>query len=278
MKNLLTFLFALTIVTGTFAQKKFEGKAVYMSKRSLDLSRFGDRINRMSEQQKAQMMNRMKSFLEKNYTLNFNKTESIFKENVALETPRSSRGFRMGGMSGQGTVYKNLREKSMIEDVEMFGKRFLVTEDMEQLQWEMSTETKKIGQYTCYKATLVKEDTNIDFGRMFRRNQPKDSTQTKQEEKNMLTVTAWYTPQIPVSAGPASYWGLPGLILELNEGETTMLCTEIVINPENAVAIAKPTKGKEVSREQYNKEVKKKTEELREQFMNRGRGRGRGRF
>lgn len=278
MKNLLTFLFALTLVTGTFAQKKFEGKAVYMSKRSLDLSRFGDRINRMSEQQKAQMMNRMKSFLEKNYTLSFNKTESIFKENVALETPGSSRGFRMGGMSGQGTVYKNLQEKSMIEDVEMFGKRFLVTEDMEQPQWKMSTETKKIGQYTCYKATLIKEDNSVDWSRMFRRNQQNDSTKTKEDKPNTIVVTAWYTPQIPVSAGPNSYWGLPGLILELNEGETTMLCTEIVINPEDAVAITKPTKGKKVSREQYNKEVKKKTEELREQFMNRGRGRGRGRF
>ena len=54
-----------------------------------------------------------------------------------------------------------------------------------------------------------------------------------------------------------------------------MLCTEIVINPEEAVEIKKPSKGEEVSRDEYNKIIKKKSEEMRERFRNR-RGRGRG--
>ena len=37
------------------------------------------------------------------------------------------------------------------------------------------------------------------------------------------TITAWYTPQIPVSHGPAEYGGLPGLILELI---TAMVCAQ----------------------------------------------------
>ena len=44
-------------------------------------------------------------------------------------------------------------------------------------------------------------------------------------------VTAWYTPQIPVSQGPGEFWGLPGLILEINDDKTTILCTKIVMNP-----------------------------------------------
>ena len=51
-----------------------------------------------------------------------------------------------------------------------------------------------------------------------------------------------------------------------------MLCTEIVINPEEEISIDKPTKGKEVGREEYNKIIKTKAEELREQFRGRGRG------
>lgn len=120
MKKLIALLITVVFVTGAFAQKKFEGKAIYMSKTSLDMSRFGDRMNRMSEQQKAQMMARMKNFLEKTYTLNFNQKESMFREEVALEAPGgNSRGFRWGGMSGQGTIYKNVQDKNMIEDVEM---------------------------------------------------------------------------------------------------------------------------------------------------------------
>jgi GLPGLI family protein len=273
MKLLFTFLLALATVT-TFAQKNFQGKATYMSKTTMDMSRFG----KMSEQEKKQRMQRMKSFLEKTYTLTFNKTASSFKEEVKLEAPGAS-GPSWGRSNGQGSIYKNTKDKKMIEDVEQFSKRFLVVEEMEQAQWEMGMETKKIGQYTCYKATLVKEDTNIDWGSIFSRStKKKDSTNTKDAEpsKKMMLITAWYTPQIPVSTGPDTYYGLPGLILEINAGRTTMLCTEVTISSKEVLEIDAPNKGKEVSREEYIKIVKVKTEELKERFQSRGnRGRGR---
>lgn len=272
MKLLFTFLLAIITVT-TFAQKDFQGKATYMSKTTMDMSRFGDQ---MSEQQKKQMMARFKNFLEKNYTLSFNKTASSFKEDVKLDAPGTT-ARRWGNNNGQGSIYKNLKDREMIEDVEQFSKRFLVVEQMDQPKWEMGMETKKIGQYTCYKATMVKVDNKVDWGKMFSRrgnSKKKDSTETvdKKEDVKMLAVTAWYTPQIPVSSGPGTYFGLPGLILEINEGRTTMLCTEIVMNPAETIEIKKPTKGKEVNREEYNKIVKKKSEEIREQFKSRGRG------
>ena len=88
-----------------------------------------------------------------------------------------------------------------------------------------------------------------------------------------ILVTAWYTPQIPVGNGPGEYAGLPGLILELNFYRTTILCSKIVLNPKESTAIKAPNKGKEVTREEYNKIVKEKTEEMRENFRGRG-GRG----
>ena len=272
MKSIFTFLLAIVTVT-TFAQKDFQGKATYMSKRTMDMSRFG---NEMSEQQKKQMMARFKNYLEKTFTLSFNKTESSFKENVKLDAPGTV-ARRWGNNNGQGSIYKNLKSKEMIEDVEQFSKRFLVMEAMDQPKWEMGTETKKIGQYTCYKATMVKVDNKIDWGSIFsrRRNtKKKDSTQTAAEKDavKMVAVTAWYTPQIPVSSGPGVYFGLPGLILEINEGRTTMLCTEIVLNPAEVVEIKRPSKGKEVDRVDYNKIVKEKTAELKEQFKSRRSG------
>jgi GLPGLI family protein len=278
MKQLFT-LFITFVTVATFAQKNFNGKATYMSKRTVDMERFGE----MSEQRKKQVMARMKNFLEKTYTLSFNKTESSFKENVVLEGPGAS-GPSWGRSNGQGSIYKSTKDKKMIEDVEQFSKRFLIVENMEMPQWEMGTETKKIGNYTCYKATLVKEDKSIDYGSIFGRrgrgNKKKDSTSTKDKapEKRMISVTAWYTPQIPVSAGPGTYFGLPGLILELNAGRTTMLCTEISINSDEALEIEEPKKGKEVTRDEYNKIIKVKTEELKERFQNRRRGGGGRRF
>ena len=269
MKKFISLILLLFSV-GTFSQKKFEGKATYMSKRTLDMSRFGQ----MSEQQKKQMKARFKNFLEKTYTLNFNQSESSFKENVKLDAPGTS-GPSWSRSNGQGSIYKNLKDKEMIEDVEQFSKRFRVMEEMELPQWEMSAETKQIGQYLCYKATMVRVDNSIDWGSIFsrraRNNQKKDSSKTTKDKEavKLQKITAWYTPQIPVSAGPERYWGLPGLILEINAGRTTMLCTEIVINPEEVVEIKKPSKGKEVSRDEYNVMMKQKSEELRERFQNR---------
>lgn len=274
IKKLFTLFFAFVSIA-TFAQKDFQGKATYMSKTTMDMSRFEGR----SEQEKKQIMARMKNFLEKTYTLSFNKTESSFKENVKLDAPGASRS-RWGSSNGQGSIYKNLKDKEMIEDVEMFSKRFLILEDMEQPKWELGTETKKIGQYTAYKATMVKVDKSVDFGSIFGRrgrgrgNQQKDSTKSKPEKPEIrtLAITAWYTPQIPVSSGPQSYYGLPGLILELNAGRTTMLCTEVVLNPTEVVEIQKPNKGKKVNREEYNDIIKVKTDELKARFQNNRRG------
>ena len=63
MKSLFTILLVF-VATFTFAQNNFQGKAVYMSKTSMDMSRF----DKMPEQRKKQMMARFKNFLEKTYT------------------------------------------------------------------------------------------------------------------------------------------------------------------------------------------------------------------
>ncbi|AUC83496.1 GLPGLI family protein [Lacinutrix sp. Bg11-31] len=85
-------------------------------------------------------------------------------------------------------------------------------------------------------------------------------------------VVAWYTMQIPVNNGPGDFWGLPGLILEINSGRTTILCSKIVMNPAEKQEIKMPTKGKEVTKAEYNDIVKKKMEEMREMYGGRNRG------
>jgi GLPGLI family protein len=103
-----------------------------------------------------------------------------------------------------------------------------------------------------------------------------DSTALAKQEKmleDMQNVTVWYTPQIPVKQGPDVYHGLPGLILEINVGNTTILCSKVVLNPKEEVEIDKPEKGEVVTREEFAKITEKKTQEMMERY---GRGRGRG--
>lgn len=69
-------------------------------------------------------MERMKSMLEKTFILDFNKTESMYKEDEALEAPSGGRGgFNMGGMSA-GTVYKNVKDNQLLQDQEFLVSSF----------------------------------------------------------------------------------------------------------------------------------------------------------
>jgi GLPGLI family protein len=277
----------LFFISNNAKAQEFQGKAYYKTKTTMDMDNFGGRD--MSPERKKQIAERMKSFLEKTYVLTFNKTESIYKEDEKLEAPGGGGGGRffgmMGSMSG-GPQYKNVKDKLSVQEQEFFGKQFLVKDELTNLEWTMGTETKQIGKYLCFKATAKKPVEGFDFSSFRRRNnnetkdaaEAKDSTKTDNpideiEMPKEIEVVAWYTPQIPINQGPAEYWGLPGLILEISAARTTILCSKIVMNPEEIEDIKVLTKGKEVTKAEYKDIVAKKTKEMRENFS-RGRNRG----
>ncbi|MEM8927597.1 MAG: GLPGLI family protein [Bacteroidota bacterium] len=253
---------------------EFQGQAIYFSKSSMELGRWGAR---MSEAQKKQIKDRLKNRLEKTYILNFNKEASVFNEEEKLDA-MSGATDSWGKNFARGEQYKNVKEDALVQTQEFYGKRFLVKDKLQTFNWNMGSETKQIGQYMCFKASaLVPTDelTWFDFswGKLRRQQaQLTDSTNTGVPEIDMTQVVAWYTPQIPVSHGPAEYWGLPGLILEVNAGNTTMLCSKIVINPDEELKIEAPDKGKVISKSAYQTTVMGKMKEMME---NRGRRRTR---
>ena len=269
----------LTFSTFVFSQD-FQGKAYYISKTNPDLDSWGGQ--QMNEAQKKQIMDRMRSMFEKTYILTFDKQASIFKEEEVLEAPGQS-GFGMWGNSfSTGPQYKNVKSQQFIQDQEFFGRQFLITDSLQKLDWKLGSETKQIGQYLCMKATATKTVDEFDWRSMRRRDRRKenkeiktDSTKTTSvsdeiEVPKTVEVTAWYTPQIPVNQGPGEYWGLPGLILEVNADRTTILCNKITLNPQQKIEIQAPEKGKVISRSDYNATVKKKMEEMREMYRGRG--------
>ena len=105
-----------------------------------------------------------------------------------------------------------------------------------------------------------------------------DAKEEVEQEPEMedRIITAWYTPQVPINNGPAMYQGLPGLILEVHDGKLTMICSKIVLNPEDKVEIQEPNKGKEVNQEQYNHIMDKKSKEMMERFAPRNGRKGEG--
>lgn len=101
--------------------------------------------------------------------------------------------------------------------------------------WKITTETKTIDKYLCYKGTYEYDYTGRD-----------NKTKTR-------TITAWFAPSLPFSYGPKNYNGLPGLILELQDWDTTFLATKIEFF-DKEIKIDFP-KGKTITQEEYERKV-----------------------
>ncbi|RED50388.1 GLPGLI family protein [Seonamhaeicola aphaedonensis] len=262
--------------------QEFHGKAYYQSKSTLELGRWGAT---MSQQQKNQIAARLKNRLEKTFTLTFNKTESIFEEVEVLDaisgaTDSWGKNFRAGNQ------YKNVKENKLVQEQEFYGKRFVIEDQIQEINWNLGNEVKKIGQYTCYKAVALIPASDLEWwsfswNKLRNRdnqednvtnNQNKDEVlneESKAEMDEMRQIIAWYTPQIPLSHGPLEFSGLPGLILEVNYNGTTMLCTKVILNPKEKNDIDIPNKGKRVNKNEYTDIIFKKMREFRENRMGR---------
>ena len=90
-------------------------------------------------------------------------------------------------VSPQGDqVVNNIQKKTMWSNL-LHGKQIYVKEITPKINWKITNEIKKIGKFTCKKATTTFR------GRDY---------------------TAWFTNEIAVPFGPWKLNGLPGLILE----------------------------------------------------------------
>ena len=271
--NILSRLIIL-ILSSTFSlfAQDFQGVATYKTQRKLDIKIDSAQVGG-GEMQK-QIMDMLKKEFQKTYILTFDKNTSIYKEDEALAPPAAGGGMVfISSAGGSGTLFKNIKDQLFTNQQETFGKQFIIKDQLQPIEWELHGETKNIGDYTCYKATYSKQiEASSVMTFSSSDDEDKDEDSKVSSEMKTITVTAWYTPQIPVSNGPESYQGLPGLILEINDGDLTILCSKITINPDKKIEISEPKKGKQVSQMEYDEIMKKKMKEMSEQNDRRDSG------
>jgi GLPGLI family protein len=260
------------LLLGFFVKaQEFQGKAEYFSKRiikeKVEVNKALEEKGMSPEMEKA-FQEAMKSATEKQYSLSFNKAECLYEEQEKLEKPEASAngGFSVSvSFSGEGKKYINLKDKKSIAEDEIFGKEFLIVEPLEKPDWKLLNETKKIGEYNCFKAELliqVTEKQKEEYKEFLKKEETKPSL-FKMEEPKDKTIVAWYTPEIPVSFGPNNYWGLPGLILEINEDETIILCSKVTLSNKEKSKIKVPNTGEKVTQKKFDEIQKKKMDSMK---------------
>ena len=225
----------MSAVITTEAQNS--GRVVYEEKAKLN-------INIDSENQ--EMLNSLPKEHIVSKELIFDANASIFQEIAKTNsddelTKESEHGRMVIKMDSPNShIYCDLVEKKRVEQRDFMSRTFLIEVPFSASVWKLTGKQKTILNYTCQEAVL---------------------------QDNARKLTAWFTSEIPVSTGPNGVCNLPGLVLgaEMNGGEISFDAKSIKLEPVDHKLIVKPTEGKKVTREEFNKIVAEKTREMGEQ-------------
>jgi GLPGLI family protein len=230
----LPFLCTLTLINAQQASNGFllSGEVVYQEIVKMDVQLEG-----VDPQIAEQIPKERKS--EK--VLYFTEEEAVF-ENLQKDDPEEAVHAEGSGMTikmyqPDNKTYMDLKNNQVIEQKEFMSRVFLIESELEPEKWKMTGKQKKILEYACQEAI------------------------TEVEGKD---VHAWFTPEIEVATGPGPYCSLPGLVLavEMNEGDMKLEAIGLELKALDKNVLKKPTKGKKVTRDEYQAIVAEKMKEI----------------
>jgi GLPGLI family protein len=227
MTKAIFFFTVLLFSSSLFAQS---GQAVYVVKMNPlsypNAGKFKERIEKMKEYANNQ-----------SFELQFNKDKSSF---IYMEKLNSDQTFSevenkiaRSAFTSSFNYYFDLEGS---REIRQTNENILIEKKDAQINWIISTETKEIGDYLCYKATY--QEAYIS---------------SKSGKKQYNSVVAWFAPMLPYRYGPIQFHGLPGLILELQYINTTYFATNIKLS-NDAINIKFPS-GKTVTEEEYDRKL-----------------------
>lgn len=237
---LINILLTLLIALKSYGQSSY--RAIYKVKYNNEIK---VKIDTLDEKRKKVFINVMKKrkaatdFAEKaELVLDFNSNSSLFYLPGKLEVKKGTiRTFRRI-IGFRGKYYVN--SEKIVQKKNSFGEDFLVS--IPKPSWDITSNSKKIDNYTCYKATTIRK------------------IKTPKGDFDQI-ITAWFTPELPFNYGPKEFQGLPGLIIHLQQGRSLFYLKSIKKNKK--IFIKEPKKGKEITVEDFENLSKKMFESLR---------------
>lgn len=184
--------------------------------------------------------------------LYFNSIASLFKEPGGEKESLSIKEQKAMYMANYGKaprpemkqIYCDFSNKRKVELQNFMSRDFIVESDIPVKKWKLNNNRLKILNYTCIEAIQI---------------------------MGTDTIKAWFTPEIPISAGPDDYYGLPGIILAVErKGTTIYLASSISLDPAEEEVLLEPNLGRKVSQKQFEKIVAEKTQEWKTTLSQKG--------
>ncbi|HVV54629.1 MAG TPA: GLPGLI family protein [Mucilaginibacter sp.] len=161
-------------------------------------------------------------------TLSFENNKTLFAP-VESDVVATNTWFSNNPIVTQNnTIYSDLTTKAVTAQKKVFEETFLLRDSLRKIKWKITDETREIDGFNCRRANGLMMDS--------------------------IYVVAFYTTEIPVSGGPESFNGLPGMILEvaLPHENITWLATKITDMTLAPNVVVPPKKGKPTDRKGFN--------------------------
>lgn len=168
---------------------------------------------------------------ELTFILNINHNKALFTH-PKVDKNDQNLFFAYQETEGDYSYYTDFDEKEQIVQFPYWGAEIFIENQINEIPWQLTKESKKIGNYTCFKATKEYVEKSGGF-------------------QNTIKVEAWYAPEIPLKFGPKQYVGLPGLIVELKGNHITYFLKEINYQPKDQPPIVLPTKGVKMTWQEF---------------------------
>jgi len=211
MKSIL-FIFTALIFSTTSIAQQFIDKAVIEYEVNTNLKKM------MSNNSWAEMMKENLSDLKISYfTYTFADNKSIYKFDRWSPKTRIPKNQKYA--DEENTWYFDFVANKMIMQKQIVGTNFVISDSIQNIQWQITNEHREIAGYNCRKA----------IGKIM----------------DDVYIFAFYTDDITISGGPCSINGLPGMILGLTIPRlyTSFVATKVDLTMSNAAEI-KPITAK----------------------------------
>ena len=168
--------------------------------------------------------------------LHFNTTESKYEDSEEEAEPG------MEGWSNRKETFfikRNFSNNTIYDGVTLLGKTYLIQDSIIPQPWKILNDMKEVAGHICMNASM-------------------NDTIRKQ-----VTI-AWFALDMPVSAGPDRFTGLPGMVLEvdINNGALVMTADKIDLKPlTTELNVPAKIKGKKITVPEYTQLIEKQIKE-----------------
>jgi GLPGLI family protein len=221
MKKLLLLMLLSWVVKPGIAQTIFIPEGTIEYERKINVHRQFETDDSDDSEWFKEFLTKQPKFHNSYFQLSFNKEKAIYQPGREADSKLEP---WMIGPAKENIVLTDFVQQLFTSRKKVFEQTFIVADTANRLQWKLSNETRTIAGFDCRKAVAVICDS--------------------------VYVVAFYAEEIPVSGGPESFGGLPGMILGLAVPRlySTWFATKVELNSPAASSFTLNNKGKKIQR------------------------------